>query len=171
MKSFWIHLFNLVSTVAPGSGHRLRLLLLRRAGIRMARNVRMAHGVLCYGNAVSIGRDVWFSPGCRLESGYVNDGGALIVIGEQCDFGPGAALCCGSHAIGPPSRRAGKGILTPIMIGAGCWIGANAIILGGAIIGSGSVVGAGAVVLPGVYPANVLLAGNPARVKKEYPSP
>ena len=43
------------------------------------------------------------------------------------------------------------------------------MILGGATIGSGCIVAAGALVLPAEYPANVLLAGAPATIKKRLP--
>lgn len=54
----------------------------------------------------------------------------------------------------------------PIQIGDDVWVGAGATILKGARIGSGSIVATGAVVLKGTYPANSLIAGNPAVVVK-----
>lgn len=51
------------------------------------------------------------------------------------------------------------------MINDGCWIGAGSRILGGVSVGSGAVVAAGSVVT-GDVPANVLVAGAPAVVKK-----
>lgn len=53
-----------------------------------------------------------------------------------------------------------------ISVGNNCWIGAKATILDGARIGENSIVAAGSVVLSGEYPDNVLIAGNPAKVKK-----
>ena len=54
----------------------------------------------------------------------------------------------------------------PVVIGDNVWIGANATILPGVTIGSMSVVAAGAVVTKDV-PSGVLVAGNPAVIKKE----
>jgi maltose O-acetyltransferase len=51
------------------------------------------------------------------------------------------------------------------VINDGCWIGAGSRILGGVNIGPGAVVAAGSIVTCDV-PANVLVAGVPARVKK-----
>lgn len=54
----------------------------------------------------------------------------------------------------------------PVRIGDNVWIGMGAIILKGVTVGDNSVVGAGAVVAQEV-PANVVVAGNPARVVKQ----
>lgn len=54
----------------------------------------------------------------------------------------------------------------PIVIGDGCFIGANSIILKGTTLGKNCVVGAGSVV-HGSFPANVIIAGNPAKIIKE----
>ncbi len=51
----------------------------------------------------------------------------------------------------------------PILIGKNCFIGCNSIILKGTVLGDGCVVGAGAVVA-GVFPDNVVIAGNPAKI-------
>nr|MBW0026557.1 hypothetical protein [Segatella copri] len=54
----------------------------------------------------------------------------------------------------------------PIVIGEGCFIGANTIILKGTTLGRNVVVGAGSVVC-GTFPDNVIIAGNPAKIIKE----
>lgn len=66
----------------------------------------------------------------------------------------------------PPNHRpfVGSG---DTLIEANVWIGEGAIIPGGVSIGRGSIVGAGAVVTKNV-PANVIVAGNPARVVKRF---
>lgn len=60
----------------------------------------------------------------------------------------------------PPLRAA------PVIIEDNVWIGMNAVVLKGVTIGENTVVAAGAVVTKSV-PANVLVAGNPARVIRE----
>lgn len=54
----------------------------------------------------------------------------------------------------------------PIIIGDECFIGANCLILKGTCLGRNCVVGAGSVV-SGIFPDNVIIAGNPARIIKE----
>lgn len=54
----------------------------------------------------------------------------------------------------------------PVVIGEGCFIGANSIILKGTTLGRNVVVGAGSVV-SGTFPDNVIIAGNPAKIIKE----
>lgn len=53
----------------------------------------------------------------------------------------------------------------PIEIGNDCFIGMNSIILKGTKLGNNVVVGAGSVV-HGIYPDNVIIAGNPAKIVK-----
>ena len=93
-----------------------------------------------------------------------------VEIGRDCDIAPEVMFECGSHVVGPSSRRAGPGIANSISIGDGVWIGARALILGGADIGRGCIVGAGAVVVPGHYAPDSLLAGVPARIVKSFAS-
>jgi len=54
-----------------------------------------------------------------------------------------------------------------IEIGENCWIGDGAIILAGTIIGNNCVVAANSVV-KGIFKNNVLIAGSPAKIFKEY---
>ena len=59
-----------------------------------------------------------------------------------------------------PGRKA------PVVIGHDCWIGANSTILPGVTIGDYSIIAAGSVVTKDV-PSGVMVAGNPAKIKKE----
>lgn len=54
----------------------------------------------------------------------------------------------------------------PVVIGEGCFLGANSIILKGTTLGKNVLVGAGSVV-SGTFPDNVIIAENPARIIKD----
>ncbi len=55
---------------------------------------------------------------------------------------------------------------SPVVIGDGCFVGANSIILKGTTLGKNCVVGAGSVVC-GSFPDDVIIAGNPAKIIKK----
>lgn len=59
----------------------------------------------------------------------------------------------------------------PIEIGDDVLVGANVIILKGVSIGPRSIVAAGSVVTKGIYPADSLIGGNPAKVFRQLGKP
>ncbi|MFD6326640.1 sugar O-acetyltransferase [Streptomyces sp. NPDC058442] len=87
---------------------------------------------------------------------------AAIVIGEDCQIGPGVQLLTPTHPLEPQPRRDKLEAAQPITIGDNVWIGGGAIVLPGVTIGDNSVIGAGSVVTKDV-PANVVAVGSPAR--------
>jgi maltose O-acetyltransferase len=160
------HVVNiLLYWLPPSRFFYARRLLLRVAGISVNRDVKFCGRGWIYGRGeLVIGGDTWLSPGVITHT-HID---VQILIGERCDIGPGVEFIPGSHKIGNGSRRAGSGTAKPITIGNGCWIGANSIILGGVYIGEGCIVAAGAVVTRDI-PPNSLVAGVPARVKRQLP--
>lgn len=134
-------------------------------GVQIANGVKINGGTRIVGQGlVRFGSETWIG----LDALIIAPHRASVIIGNKCDIGPKVLLNCGSHDIGTSMRRAGQGRADSIQIGDGVWLGAGATILGGAIVGDGCIVGCGAVVLPGRYPPNSLIAGNPAKVKKTY---
>ena len=157
------HLLNLLLWILPPSRFfKFRRCCLKFSQVNIGKNVSVCGRGWIYGRgSLSIGSDSWLSPGVIFYSHLE----APITIGSNCDIGPAVEFVTGGHVIGTSSRRAGEGTAKPIVINDGCWIGAGSRILGGVNIGSGSVVAAGSVVICDV-PANVLVAGVPAVVKK-----
>ena len=100
--------------------------------------------------------------------------GAPCTIGKKVLFGPKPTIITGDHR----TDIRDKYIIDiteeeklpendqPVVIGDGCWIGANVTILKGVTIGEGSVVAAGAVVTKSCEPYSIL-AGVPAKVLRK----
>ena len=101
-----------------------------------------------------------------------------VVIGSDCQIASSTLISdTDFHPVDPEFRRkqvTGKPFpfssvgKSEIVIGSNVWIGWNCTILKGVAIGNNSIVAAGSVVLSGNYPPNALLAGNPAKVIKNY---
>jgi acetyltransferase-like isoleucine patch superfamily enzyme len=142
------------------------------------------HCVKGRGNLV-VGSNVIISGRCHFEFGYMEEPtlciGNHVVIGHSTSFTIGRKITIGDwvligprveifdtpgHPVDPGLRRAGSRALPedmkPICIKDGVWIGRAAVIFPGVTIGENSVVATAAVVMNNV-PANVLVAGNPAR--------
>lgn len=162
MNSAVISAVNLIVSCLPSTRlFALKRWLWRACGVDVADGVSLNIGARIFGTGdVVVEQGVWIGIGCTL----IVPNGASVRIGPRCDIAPDVLFECGSHDIGVKERRAGAGYAASIVVGAGCWIGARALLLGGAQIGAGSVIAAGSVVRKGVYPANVLLAGVPARI-------
>ena len=157
------HLINFVFWVLPPSRFfQFKRFCLKLANIEIGDNVSMCGRGWIYGRGkLKIGSDTWLSPGVVFHTHL----DVPIILGSNCDVGPSVEFITGSHIIGSASRRAGEGVANEIVINDGCWLGAGSRILGGVHIGSGAVIAAGSVVIRDV-PANVLVAGVPAVVKK-----
>jgi maltose O-acetyltransferase len=160
------YFLNLISDIfLPTRAFGLKRWLFTRAGVSVGANVKITSESRIYGNGdILIGDNTWVGISTELHV----PSPAQVSIGSNCDIAPGVRFLCGSHAVGPASRRAGEGTVENIWVGSGVWIGAGSMLLPGVCLEDGIVVAAGSVVTKGRYPANSLLAGNPARVKKIY---
>ena len=97
--------------------------------------------------------------------------GSRISASDEVVLGDGVMLANGAyvtdsdwHTVHDRTRRAEQ--VTPVHIGDNVWLGDHATVLKGVTIGANSVVAARAVVTRDV-PANVVVAGNPAKVVRE----
>lgn len=109
--------------------------------------------------SIRIGDYSIVNPGVRMSSA------ASIETGHSCMFAMNCYLSDADwhdlqHRIFAPGNAA------PIRLGNNVWIGDSALVTKGVTIGDNSIVGAWSVVTRDV-PANVVVAGNPARVVKE----
>ncbi len=111
--------------------------------------------VIMMGAVINIGAVI--GEGSMIDMGAILGGRATV--GKNCHVGAGAVL---AGVIEPASAK-------PVIIDDGVLIGANAVVIEGVHVGENAVVAAGAVVVDDV-PANVVVAGCPARVIKEKDS-
>lgn len=89
-----------------------------------------------------------------------------IEIGDRVLLGANATIVDTDFHPLPPAERQRHpqaGTHQPVLIEDDVFVGMNSLILKGVTIGRGSVIGAGSVVTQSI-PANVIAAGNPARV-------
>lgn len=106
---------------------------------------------------ITLGADVWVS--FAASGGCYIQGRNGIEIGDHTIFAPGVKIISANH---DPDRLGEWLPADPIVIGQGCWIGANAVILPGVRLGDRCLVGAGAVVTKS-FPGGSVLGGVPAR--------
>ncbi len=107
---------------------------------------------------ITLGDNVLVCPGGRFDSA------SSISIGDNCMFAAGAYVTDADwHDI--YDRTQAIGTTKPVTLEDNVWIGDGAIVCKGVTIGENSVIGAGSVVASDI-PANVIAAGNPARVIK-----
>lgn len=137
--------------------------ILQFLGYPIAGSSRFTKNIRIFGRGeLVVGQASWIGIGCEFHIAE----GSSVVIGNDCDIGPGVRFVTGSHEIGTANRRAGVGTSRSIEIGSGCWIGAYSTVLGGCNLGAGSVIGAGTVLKGEPYPDSALIAGVPGSVKK-----
>ena len=109
---------------------------------------------------ISIGKDCMISWGAKLDVS-----GGSIIIGDRCTITHGCILLSHDRAkkrIDPQDKGRGT-----VRLGHDVFVGVNSVILRDVTIGDYAIVGAGSVVTRDV-PPNVVVAGNPAKVIKEF---
>jgi maltose O-acetyltransferase len=161
-----LYLANLYSRLSPLTRFfNSRSALYRRCGVRVGQGVKL-NGTVCiqYPN-VEIGKNTWIGAGTQISS----TANADVTIGENCDVSQQVLFVCGTHDIGPTSRRAGRGASSSIKLGDGSWIGARVTFIGGSSVGRGCVVAAGSLVR-GSFGDDLLIGGVPARIIRVLPT-
>ena len=105
---------------------------------------------------------------CIGDKSFIMNGSELmsrsrIEIGSHCLIGAQVKIIDADFHGVHPDKRSEAGISQPIIIEDNVWVGANSIVLKGVNIGKNSIIGAGSVVTKSI-PANVIAAGNPAKI-------
>lgn len=163
----WMQCYNSL----PYSERSKRYGMIRELFGSVGTNVSVGDGtIIVFGDNIHAGNNVSINYRCIL-----NDCNS-IVIDNDVLIAPGVQINTASHPSElaerlTPDWNAASGeyrwrtFAKPVVIGDGCWIGANATIIGGVTIGDGAVVAAGAVVTKDVEP-NTLVGGVPTRKLK-----
>ena len=139
----------------------INLFVYPRFGLHTGYNVKIRSRVFFdKPSSVYIGDGSFINRGCEFHIGGSDT--ARIRIGAKCFLGMNVSLICVNHEIGTSTKRAADNIYQDIIIGDGCWIGANSTILPGVVIGDGSIVAAGSLVCKNVIP-NTLSGGGTSK--------
>lgn len=187
-------IYNLIKHFFPAYSSRIRQSILRWCGVRIGKNVLISARAEFWGEGyIEIGDSCLISDHCYLVSnGHLiigkntqiyqhtilsANGSSTLSIGENCQIAHMVSLKTSTHEISTPTDSeddvaggaciAGTSKFEDIVIGAGCWLCAGVIVIPGVKLGRRCIVAAGAVVTRDT-PANVLVAGVPAIVKKLY---
>ena len=112
-----------------------------------------------HGHGIHLAEGVFLNFGCTILDG------AHVRIGRHTLVGPNCQLYTPQHPKDHVLRRETKETAYPITIGEDCWLGGNVTVCPGVTIGNRVIVAAGSVVVHDV-PDDVLVAGNPAVVKR-----
>lgn len=101
------------------------------------------------------------------DNSYINwqafiDLNDSITIGNNCSIAMRCNFITSFHDVGPHEFRGGKPRTAPIVVGNGCWIGANCTILPGVKIADGCIIGACSLVTKDTEPDG-LYVGCPAK--------
>ena len=164
----WMQRYNAL----PYADRSKRYGMIRELFGSVGTNVSVGDGtIIGFGDNIHVGNNVSINYRCIL-----NDCNSII-IGNDVLIAPGVQINTASHTTllserltpdwNPSSGEyRWRTFAKPILIGDGCWIGANATIIAGVTIGDGAVVAAGAVVTKDVEP-NTLVGGVPAKTIRE----
>ncbi|MFG2037845.1 sugar O-acetyltransferase [Dactylosporangium sp. NPDC048998] len=112
------------------------------------------------------GYQTFFGARSFVNFGFVCLDVARVTIGDDVQIATNVQLLTAWHPIDPQARRDKWEGGSPITIGDNVWLGGGVIVCPGVTIGENTVVGAGSVVVKDL-PANVVAAGNPARIIRE----
>ena len=135
-----------------------RNLLNRLPNFNIGENTKIVGPIICNGTLV-IGDNCW------IGRNFIVNGNGQVSIGDNCDVAPDVAINTGGHNIGNAQRRAGKGVITNISIGNGCWLCTRCTIVNEVKVGDGCVLLPCSCVTKDVL-SNTMVGGIPAKIIK-----
>jgi len=153
--------YNLVAKLLPLHAHgELRANLLRASGFDVGAGTQVLGPIKISGPRSLLGR-LSIGDECRIDVDCVFDVSDQLTIGARVTLEPGVMILTSTHELDFPKHRAGKLIMSPVVVGDGAWLRARSVVLPGVRIGAGAVVDTGSVVNKDVEP-NTRVAGIPA---------
>ena len=107
--------------------------------------------------------------GCSIGRGSMVVAHESVDIGDDVFIAPYGYVTDQNHSYSDPDTPIGRQLPrnSPVVIGAGCWIGTGCVILPGTRLGRHVTVAAGSVVR-GEFPDNCVIGGAPARLLRRY---
>jgi putative colanic acid biosynthesis acetyltransferase WcaF len=159
LQYLWFHFVSLATGWLPDLRPVLQVrgFLLRPSFQSCGKNLQVARRVsINFTNRMEIGNDVFLGMGCWLHAA----GG--IILEDEVQIGPYAALITGDHTQIGGSYRFGPRDLAPIRIGCGAWIAAHATVTKGVLVGRGALLAANSAATHDI-PAYTSAGGVPAR--------
>lgn len=164
-------LIRILSLLAPGKSlrHRFKWWLVNFFyGWSLRHKTGVKRTDVCVRGAVRVSRNVRFSYGVVLNSGFEVSGTGPVSVGCGCQFAPDVLIMTQNHDYnhGEKLPFGSRNIVKGVVIGDYVWVGQRAVLLPGCKIGNGAIVQAGAVV-HGEVPPLAIVGGNPAVVFAE----
>jgi maltose O-acetyltransferase len=156
-----LQLYNAAAAaLPPRASGALRAKLLRVTGFPIGEGTNV-NGALKITGPWGLLQRLVVGRNCTIESDCVLDLSDKVTIGDAVTMEPGVMILTSTHELDFPKHRAGKLILSPVVVEDGAWLRARCILLPGVTIGAGAVVEVGAVVNKDVEP-NARVGGIPA---------
>ncbi len=109
-----------------------------------------------YGSHIHVGKNFFANYNCTIIDV------APVVIGDNCQMAPNAAIYTAGHPVHPAARNTAYEYGIGVTGGNNVWIGGNSVILPGVHVGDNAVIGAGSVVTKDI-PDYTVAVGNPCR--------